>query len=174
MDDTELKTLVDERLSIREIADKTNKSPTSIRYWLKRYGLKTKIAKFNRGEKKPPLCETCGESDSERFYKKRNRCKNCHNQKQIEHVKEMKVKAVEYKGGKCQECGYCKNYAALDFHHLDPKEKDVNWKTARHWSWDRLREELDKCLLVCRNCHAEIHHPTHHRDVGFCHQNLLG
>ena len=63
--------------------------------------------------------------------------------------------------GECQECGYKKNYAALDFHHLNPKEKDVNWNTSRHWSWNRLVKELDKCVLVCHNCHAEIHYPDH-------------
>ena len=169
MDGTYLKTLVDEKLSIREIADKTNKSPTSIRYWLKRHGLKTKIARFNRGglanktkkNQKDFFCESCGENDSTKFYKARGRCKACHNKRQMDYVRKLKRKAVEYKGGECQECGYKKNYAALDFHHLNPKEKDVNWNTSRHWSWNRLVKELDKCVLVCHNCHAEIHYPDH-------------
>ena len=165
MDKQELEELIDQHLSIRQIADKTGKSPTSIRYWLKKHGLKTKIARFNRGGKPEEfqvfLCSECGEDDPDKFYQARSRCKTCHNKRQHLYVLETKKKAVEYKGGKCQRCGYNKNYAALDFHHLDPDEKDLNYKTARHWSWERLKVELDKCELVCRNCHAEIHHPTH-------------
>jgi hypothetical protein len=68
-----------------------------------------------------------------------------------------KAKAVEYKGGKCQICGYDKCYAALQFHHLDPDKKDFSIGNARSWGFSRIQDELDKCLLVCANCHAEIH-----------------
>jgi len=169
MEKQELQEMVKAHLSIRQMAKKTGKSPTSIRYWLKKHGLKTKIERYNRGGEntkpqkyqKPYLCENCGEDDPERFYHARTRCKNCHNQKQMERVKEIKRLGVEYKGGKCEKCGYNKNLAALDFHHLDPSKKDINWNTSRHWGWKRQKRELDKCILVCRNCHAEIHYPDH-------------
>ena len=66
--------------------------------------------------------------------------------------------AVEYKGGKCVRCGYKKCVRALEFHHLDPDGKDfpVSSRGACK-SWERIKEELGKCILVCANCHAEIH-----------------
>lgn len=55
-------------------------------------------------------------------------------------------------------CGYNRCLAALDFHHLNPLEKEfkvANYK--RPQMSESIRRELDKCVLVCRNCHSEIH-----------------
>ena len=68
-----------------------------------------------------------------------------------------KIKLVEYKGGKCEKCGYNKCIDALDFHHKDPNEKDFTI-SGKSWSFDRLKSEVDKCILVCANCHREIHY----------------
>jgi IS30 family transposase len=70
--------------------------------------------------------------------------------------KRTKSKLVEYKGGKCQICDYNKSLNALHFHHLDPKEKDFSI-SGKSLSFDRLKIEVDKCILVCSNCHCEIH-----------------
>lgn len=70
--------------------------------------------------------------------------------------KRTKVKLVEYKGGCCSRCGYGKSIGALEFHHLDPSEKDFAIG-GKSWSYERLKEEVDKCILVCANCHVEIH-----------------
>lgn len=67
-----------------------------------------------------------------------------------------KIKLVEYKGGCCFKCGYNRSIGALEFHHLDPNEKDFTI-SGKSWSFDRLRKEADKCILVCSNCHIEIH-----------------
>ena len=68
-----------------------------------------------------------------------------------------KQKLIEYKGGKCQMCGYDKPiWYAYDFHHRDPEQKDFT-VSGKSWSLDRLKKELDKCDLLCRNCHAEVH-----------------
>ena len=70
--------------------------------------------------------------------------------------KRTKKKLVEYKGGKCECCGYNKCIEALEFHHLDPSKKDFTISgTSR--SFDTLKIEADKCILVCSNCHKEIH-----------------
>ena len=70
--------------------------------------------------------------------------------------KRTKKKLVEYKGGKCECCGYDKCIEALEFHHLDPGKKDFTISgTSR--SFDILKIEADKCILVCSNCHKEIH-----------------
>ena len=76
----------------------------------------------------------------------------------IERWKKRKVDAVEYKGGCCERCGYNKCIGALEFHHLDPTKKDGVWTKMRLWGHERLHAELDKCILVCANCHREIHH----------------
>lgn len=171
MDKTQLEKLIAQSLSTREIADRTGKSQTAIRHWLKKYGLKTKINLFNRGgesqkpkrQRKPCLCKKCGESDPKKFYiggKKRlkHRCRKCHSRETIERFREYKKLAVAYKGGKCVRCGYDKCVAALDFHHTDPSEKDPRWRLMRNWKFDRIKDELDKCILVCSNCHDEIHY----------------
>lgn len=74
----------------------------------------------------------------------------------------IKQQLIYYKGGKCEICGYNKCQAALEFHHINPLEKefqlsyiDINGTTV---TMDTLKKEVDKCLLVCANCHAEIHY----------------
>lgn len=71
--------------------------------------------------------------------------------------RELKLKAVEYKGGKCFVCGYNRCVGALDFHHLDPKEKDFTI-SGNSGKWENLQRELDKCVLLCKNCHSEHHY----------------
>lgn len=70
--------------------------------------------------------------------------------------KRTKGKLVTYLGGKCQLCGYNKCIGALEFHHRNPLEKDFTIG-GNSRSFERLKEEADKCLLVCANCHSEIH-----------------
>lgn len=70
----------------------------------------------------------------------------------------IKEKAVIYKGGKCSVCGYFKCSAALDFHHIDKRQKDFSISRYKVFSWDKIKSELDKCVLMCANCHREIHH----------------
>ena len=76
----------------------------------------------------------------------------------------LKRRLVENKGGKCEVCGYDKSIRALEFHHPDPKEKKINIsaelfqkKFPNEKLFNRLKKETKKCVLVCRNCHAEIH-----------------
>jgi 5-methylcytosine-specific restriction endonuclease McrA len=71
--------------------------------------------------------------------------------------RELKTKSVEYKGGSCQICGYKKCESSLHFHHLDPTEKDFSFSKKKSLGWSVVKEELDKCVLVCSNCHGEIH-----------------
>ena len=70
--------------------------------------------------------------------------------------KRTKIKLVNYKGGKCQCCGYDKCIEALEFHHVDPSKKDFQISGC-HKSFENLKQEVDKCILVCANCHREIH-----------------
>ena len=70
-----------------------------------------------------------------------------------------KQQAVDYLGSKCSQCGYSKCLQALDFHHIDPKTKEANPSyIVMRWAWHRVKRELDKCIVLCRNCHAEVHY----------------
>lgn len=85
----------------------------------------------------------------------RTQCNSCTVNKKRAAVKKW---AIDYKGGKCMECGYSKCPRALCFHHVISDEKDfsINAKSAAI-SKEKLRKELDKCVLLCSNCHMEEH-----------------
>ena len=75
--------------------------------------------------------------------------------------KKIKEMAIAYKGGKCCICDYHKCNTALDFHHRDDTKKSFGLSVrGLTRSWERTRKELDKCVLVCANCHREIHSGT--------------
>lgn len=65
-------------------------------------------------------------------------------------------------GGGCTKCGYHANLASLDFHHLDESAKafDLNSRAIAYAPWEEVKAELAKCVVLCRNCHSELHHPT--------------
>lgn len=86
------------------------------------------------------------------------RCRKCSAEYIQKKRYKIKEKSVSYKGGKCEICGYDKCIDALEFHHLDPSQKDfgISYKGYVR-SWDKVKEELDKCIMVCANCHREIH-----------------
>jgi len=80
----------------------------------------------------------------------------------------LKELSVEYKGGKCETCGYHKCIKALEFHHLDPNEKDFAIsKVGYSLGWEKVKLELDKCIMVCANCHREIHENMLNSNVRF-------
>ena len=103
-------------------------------------------------------CSIHGET---RFYFEENRrfrCMKCRQDKVNRRRRKLKQMAVEYKGGRCERCGYCKCLAALEFHHLDPSQKDFAIsQSGSTRAWERIQKEIDKCILVCSNCHKEIH-----------------
>jgi hypothetical protein len=70
-----------------------------------------------------------------------------------------KERMVESMGGKCQCCGYNTCKEALAFHHIDPSQKELAFGSLRAnpKTWNKVVEELKKCILVCHNCHSEIH-----------------
>ena len=81
---------------------------------------------------------------------------------QRKRAKERKLILVNMLGGSCQSCGYCKNYSVLSFHHVDPKSKKfgIDSRHCSNRSWEALLEEVAKCILLCLNCHTELHHPA--------------
>lgn len=72
--------------------------------------------------------------------------------------KRVKQKLVDVSGGKCVQCWYDKCQSALEFHHLDPSEKDFSVTgSANTKSLRLLLDEVKKCVMLCSNCHREVH-----------------
>ncbi len=69
----------------------------------------------------------------------------------------MKLQAIKLLGGKCSICGYDKCMDALEFHHEDPSVKEFKLGSGNTMSWKSYKSEALKCILVCSNCHKEIH-----------------
>jgi hypothetical protein len=89
---------------------------------------------------------------------KRERCRKCRNSGFSNRRKNLKVKAILYKGGCCVKCGYSEYAEAMEFHHLDHSQKDSRIATLiTSQTWKKIATELDKCILVCANCHRKIH-----------------
>lgn len=118
----------------------------------------------NKKQKKCPRCKDIKDRKKD-FYKIKGQsikvsglCKKCILKNNVVNRKKIKQKAVEYLGGECVRCGYNKCLGALDFHHLDPKEKDIDYHNFKTKFDEKLKKELDKCILLCANCHREEHH----------------
>lgn len=77
-----------------------------------------------------------------------------------------KIKLIEMKGGGCEICGYNKNLSALEFHHTDPSLKDFNLDSRKlsNTTWNKILEESNKCILLCSNCHKELHNPEYNAE----------
>ena len=169
MELNELKEYVNQNYSTYKISDLTGKSPTTVKYWLKKFNLKTNHVNFKEQVKveygETRFCPRCKKDvETKNFHQRRGRengsvyCKPCSSDQTLERQRKLKIKSVEYKGGCCVRCGYDKYYGALDFHHLDPSQKDFNLGNCKLTNFEKIKSELDKCILVCSNCHREIHH----------------
>jgi len=104
----------------------------------------------------PRICSVC---KKEYIYdrEKGHRAKMCSSCKALTSSQKNRKKAVDHCGGKCQICGYSKTVNGLCFHHVDPRDKKFVISKNYTIKWESLKEEIDKCLLVCLVCHAEIH-----------------
>ena len=115
-------------------------------------------------------CYTCNVVlvEGENWYGKKKKrtyiCKSCDvaNTKKLRN--EKKIKAVEYLGGKCMKCGGEFPPYVFDFHHRDPSEKDRSIGTLCSSSWEKIKVELDKCDLLCANCHRIEHYEERSED----------
>lgn len=113
-------------------------------------------------QSKIDVCPIHGETEFH-FYEKSGRngrwkCLKCESELAVLKKQKYKLKMIQYKGGKCEICGYDKNIAALEFHHLNPETKSFTISATQH-SWENTKKELDKCICLCANCHRELHNP---------------
>jgi len=166
---SQLEALVQEGMSIAEIADRVDRSKATVRHWLKRHGLHTvnavgrRRSAGSRQARDAGLTETrmrCarhGETDYVLDGRGYYRCRRCRAEAVSRRRRKMKAILVGEAGGACCRCGYAESMSALHFHHLDPAEKrlELNAKGVT-LAIDTLREEARKCVLLCANCHAEV------------------
>lgn len=79
--------------------------------------------------------------------------RECENQIRINN----RTQALEYLGGRCKRCGSDENTSTLQFHHLDPCDKRYSICRGLHKGFNFIQSELNKCILLCLNCHETIH-----------------
>lgn len=110
-----------------------------------------------REDRSIPTTVRCQRCDREYLYDYRkghtkSLCNSCNANR---HRTEAKQLCVKYKGGQCQVCGYKRCLRALSFHHNGNKQFGISGNQLL--DWNKLRPELDKCVLLCANCHMELH-----------------
>lgn len=136
----------------------------------KHKGLFAKNHKYENGIVLRKCCRCSVYKELNSFYTKQGArgsswCSDCFSKGvykyQLDRALSRKIKAIKNKGGKCNTCGYNKNLSALVFHHLDPNIKDMSLdaRTLGNNSVEVINKELDKCILLCHNCHHELHNP---------------
>jgi len=131
-------------------------------------------------------CETCGKElktkTGKRIQRRKRFCsQKCHDKVKYNYASEIqktfkskyglnkytlrgtqkKLELIELFGGKCEKCGYDKNISAFDFHHKNPYEKnfEVKVQNIKSKTEDEILNEAMKCILLCANCHRELHNP---------------
>jgi transposase len=161
--------LVERGMTIAEISTEVGLSKATVRHWLRRYGLRTRNARGRRPQEVAQaakeaglraLASTCprhGESEFVLEGRGYYRCKRCRSEAVARRRRKVKTILVAEAGGRCVRCGYDRNPAALQFHHLDPETKRIAL-SARGiaYALDTVREEAQKCVLLCATCHAEV------------------
>lgn len=158
----ELAELIDAGMSTSQIAEALERSKTTVRHWLREYGLLTEWGNRRRasGDGQVELTLEClrhGTTTFRRRNKGGYRCSKCRAEAVSRRRRKVKRILVEEAGGACRVCGYDRCVAALEFHHLEPTDKRFSLShrgVAR--SLARARAEARKCVLLCSNCHAEV------------------
>ena len=164
LDRDELAALVAADLTIREIGERVDRSRTTVRHWLRRYDLHTtRAARAKEPRDQPPATRfegVCSKHGPGTFVTRRSggaTCIRCRSDAVTRRRRKVKRILVEEAGGACAICGYDRCVGALQFHHLDPASKRFELSlmgVAR--ALDDLREEAQKCVVLCANCHAEV------------------
>lgn len=101
----------------------------------------------------------CSQNCKQKAHYKKNKFNNNTTYSQFKRADIRKRKFIDLKGGGCLKCGYNSNYAALHFHHVGDKNIKLDIRTIGNSSKEKLLKELENCILLCANCHAEEHYP---------------
>jgi transposase len=158
--------LVEEGLSIRAMSERVGVSYTTVRHWLRRFGLQTPrgrrlsstaVARATAAAEAVVDCPVHGPTRHVRRSDGGMRCLACRSDAVSRRRRTVKALLVAEAGGACVLCGYASSPAALHFHHLDPAQKSFALgPTGVTRSLDVARAEAAKCVLLCATCHAEV------------------
>jgi transposase len=163
LDKEKLAGLVADGLTVRQLAAELDRSPTTVRYWLKKYGITPKRRGRERihgkdGDARKRIKSSCQKHGVTDFALrgKYYRCLRCATEAVTRRRRNVRQRLVQEFGGACAVCGYDVPIA-LEFHHRDRDEKAFGL-AARGMtrSYASLREEAGKCVLLCSNCHAQV------------------
>jgi Homeodomain-like domain len=154
-------------MTLTAIADELGVSESTIRYWIRKYGLPSPKeirqqdvqAAIKSGSRTViRVCKRHGETEFALVGRKRHpRCKLCRSEAVARRRLKVKEILVREHGGECRICGFDRHVAALEFHHLDPHKKSFGLaKRGITRSIEQVREEARKCILLCSNCHAMV------------------
>jgi hypothetical protein len=150
------------RIFIYRLMRKFDLKPNLIRVKAKNSNGKIGSSNTQNTHKMCPKCDKLLEINKSNFYISStgiicSKCIKCDNKATLSRRQTQKQKSLDYKGGKCVVCVYKKYQGALEFHHLDPSKKDFSIGNFNTFSMERLKPELDKCVILCSNCHKELH-----------------
>lgn len=161
LDREELEALVNAGLTLREIAERLERSGSTVRHWMNRYGLCTRGRRRSRPPGNPKRADMdCRHHGTTTFVLEGRgyyRCARCRSEAVSKRRRTVKRVLVEEAGGRCAVCSYSRCQEALHFHHLDPTTKAFHiGHQGQSRSLARSRAEAKKCILLCGNCHAEV------------------
>lgn len=170
----DLEKLLFEKHTVLQISEVLGCRESVIKYNIKKYSLQSLLpTKPNLSVKQKSklgevvniqaLCRHHGETEFQWYYDT-YRCKKCRNQLfkeqayKRQHLRKAEIEA--YKPRICSKCGFKEIKFAIEYHHVNPDEKsfDISQLGAAY-SWVKVKEELDKCIPLCANCHREEHNP---------------
>ena len=160
-----LSQMVARGLTTRAIAEEVGLSPSTVRHWLRRYGMRTQRGRTGwtaaAGERFLDDCRRHGRTTFVARTDGQRRCLRCRSEAVASRRRRIKELLVAEAGGACVLCGYRRCVAALHFHHIDATDKRFSLGHAGITrSLAEARAEAAKCALLCANCHAEVESGT--------------
>jgi transposase-like protein len=160
VDKEALARLAERGATVKEMAEALDRNASTIRYWLRRYEIQT-MSRRDRCEGGPRFatfrCRRHGETQFVLEGRGYYRCKRCRSGAVSRRRRTVKRQLVAEAGGACAVCGYSRWPGALQFHHVESKAKKFHLAQGGYSrSIARSRAEMEKCVLLCANCHAEV------------------
>jgi transposase len=154
-----------EGLSVRGMAARLGRSAATVRHWLRKHDVEThrtsqlrstRDGRASGADATIRVCAVHGATtyilDTDGYY----RCPKCRAESVVRRRAQIRAAVIAEAGGCCAICGYSRNPAALQFHHVDPASKEFTLRNGDTRSLQRVRAEAVKCVLLCANCHAEV------------------